>query len=287
MGSQPTLPDRPPLTLTLGWLCATTWLVALIVGAVAPRISAAAQEIQALLLLLFMLFHASATYGVWGLGLFALIVGLVSFAMEASSIAAGFPFGYYVHHLPGPRVLSVPLGVVIGWIVLGWFGWTLARLIARRDPAAPTRTDRFLTPLIGTFLLGGYDLVADPVDATVHALYSYHFPSGLFGVPLVNFLGWLLTGWLLMQLFALVEPRLPVRPVVERKGYWLGPVLIWLVMPVTDIAEFLRAGTATVAVGERSFLVSDVLESAISCALFTTVTTSALGLVRLFSASER
>jgi len=38
LGSQSTLPDRPPLTLTLGWLCATTWLVALIVGAAAPRI---------------------------------------------------------------------------------------------------------------------------------------------------------------------------------------------------------------------------------------------------------
>ncbi|GGF11597.1 hypothetical protein GCM10011611_16590 [Aliidongia dinghuensis] len=280
------MPYRPPLALSLAWLCAAAWLVALIVGAAAPPPSSAARVMQALLLL-FVLLHAGVTYGVRGLGLFALLVGLVSFAMEASSITTGFPFGYYVHHLAGPRILDVPLGIVVGWIVLGWFGWTLARLIARRDPAAPTPWDRFLTPLIGTFLLGGYDLAADPVAATVHALYSYRVPSGLFGVPLVNFLGWLLTGWLAMQLFALVEPHLTVRPVVERRSYWLVPVLVWLVMPLTYVAEFLRAGTATVAVDGRRFLVSDVLESAISCALFTTVATSVLGLIRLIQRPGR
>jgi len=52
-------------------------------------------------------------------------------------------------------------------------------------------------------------------------------------------------------------------------------------MPFTYVAEFLWAGIATVAVDGRSFLVTDVLESAISCALFTTVATSVLGLIRL------
>jgi hypothetical protein len=52
-------------------------------------------------------------------------------------------------------------------------------------------------------------------------------------------------------------------------------------MPFAYVAEFLRAGIATVAVDGRRFPVSDVLESAISCALLTTVAASVLGLIRL------
>jgi uncharacterized membrane protein len=70
--------------------------------------------------------------------------------------------------------------------------------------------------------LGGYDQAAYPVAATVHALYSYR-PERLFGVPLVNILGWLLTGWLAMQLFALAEPHLTVRLSLNGKAIGWAP----------------------------------------------------------------
>jgi uncharacterized membrane protein len=82
--------------------------------------------------------------------------------LEAISIATGFPFGSYTHHLPGVKPLGVPLVALAGWIMFSWLAWALARLIMR--PVAATAVggaERFTTPIVATFILGGYDLVYD------------------------------------------------------------------------------------------------------------------------------
>ena len=267
--------------LYIARILAGVWVAASLIEVAVPDLATFMRGAGGLLLFGFMLAHACATYGVMGLALFSLIAGGIALMMEASSIAFGVPFGFFVHNMAGPRILSVPLPVIVGWVVLGWLAWTLARLLSRPDPVAPTRLDRFITPLVGTLVLGGYDLVVDPGAATVDRLFSYRAPSGLFGVPLANFVGWVLTGWLMMQAFALIEWRLPPRPAAHRRDYWVTPLLIWLLMPLSAVAAFLQAGTALVTAGDRSFHEADVREAAIICALFSTVLVAVLGMARL------
>lgn len=135
---------------------------------------------------------------------------------------------------------------------------------------------------MATFILGGYDLAYDAVGATAHNWYFYDQPSGALGVPLTNYLGWLLTGWVIFQLVALVETRFPGRPVTQGRGYWLLACLFWLSTSVQIFIELIH-GTDGVAVrGGKTIAIADVYESCASAALFTIVFTGIMALIRLY-----
>ncbi|MCV7409886.1 hypothetical protein AWC05_23515 [Mycobacterium florentinum] len=259
-------------------------VVAVAVMALWPSLAAQAASAQAALLILFVVVHAWLGYSARGMAAFVVIAGVISFAFEALSIATGFPFGSYTHHLPGVKPLGVPLAVLLGWIMFGWLAWALARMIMRAVPAtALGGAERFTTPIVATFILGGYDLAYDAVGATAHSWYSYDQPTGALGVPVTNYLGWLLTGWVIFQLVALVETKFPGRPVTQGRSYWLPACLFWLSTSAQVFVELIH-GTDGVAVrGGKTIAIADVYESCASTALFTIVFTGIMALIRLYS----
>lgn len=259
-------------------------LLAVGVMVVQPSLAAQAAAAQAGLLILFVVVHAWLGYTFRGMAAFVVIAGVVSFTMEAISIATGFPFGSYTHHLPGVKPLGVPLAVLTGWIMFGWLAWALARVIMRPVAAvAVGGAERFTTPLVATFILGGYDLVYDPVGATAHNWYSYDHPTGALGVPLTNYFGWLLTGWLIFQLVALVETRFPGRPVTGSRSYWLLPCVFWLSTTAQVFNNLIHPTDGVVVRGGKTIVIADVYESCASAALFTIVLTGIMAVVRLYS----
>ena len=246
-----------------------------------------AAGLQALALILFVAVHASLSNGWRGFAAFLGIVLIVSFLAEASSIATGFPFGLFTHNVAGPKPLGVPLHVPLSYAVLGWLAWTLARLIIRDHPNHAFSFNRFTTPILATFILAGYDFAYDPIGATVLKTWTYQHPSGYFGVPLSNLLGWLLSGWVFFQLFALIEYRLPPRnPVTLKFGYWLLPCLIWGASALQYPIEFLLAPSGSVAVDGRSFMAADIYEAGVMSALLTTVFTALTATLRLCANSS-
>ena len=271
--------------LTLCYLLAALWFGAFLLSKYLFP-TAALAVIQGLLLIVFLLplvvVHSSLSYGWIGSAAFFLITIIVSFLLEASSIASGFPFGFYVHNVSSLRLLGVPLPVPLGYFVLGWFGWTLARVIVRDVPGNTSLQYRFTTPLIATFILAGSDLVADPIGASVKHLVTYRHPSGLFGVPLTNFLGWLFTGWVFFQLFALIEPWFRPNIVVGRRGYWLMPAVIWCAMAARYCMMFVQAPAGTIETGGRTFVAADIYETTVILSLFTHVLFGLLASIKTF-----
>jgi putative membrane protein len=248
----------------------------------------AAAGIQALCLIVFVFVHGSLAYGWRGFLTYLSFSWVVGFAYEASSIATGFPFGFYKHNAtPGPRIMDVPLAVALGYAILGWFGWTLGRVIARERPTDTGGIGGFATPVIASFVLAGYDFAYDPIGSTVLDLFTYRNPSGFMGVSVKNFLGWLLTGWTFFQLFALVERRFPPNAVAKRREFWLLPCLIWFVMALQYPIMFANAPLGTVTRGNRTFVIADVYEAAVAAALFTLTFTAIVAVVRIYGASER
>ncbi|MEZ0354077.1 carotenoid biosynthesis protein [Mycobacterium sp. pR1184] len=266
------------------WVLLILTLLAAVVMAVWPALTAQAGAAQMGFLILFVVVHAWLGYSARGMVAFVLIACVIAFALEAIGVATGFPFGSYVHHLPGPKPLGVPPVAVASWLMFGWLAWALARVIIRAEPAvADGGAERFTTPVVATFILGGYDLVYDPIGATAHDWYSYDHPTGALGVPLTNFLGWLLTGWLIFQIAALVETRFPARPVTSSRSYWLLPCLFWLSTATQVFAGLIHPTAGAVVRGGKTIRIADVYESGASAALFTIVCTGIIALVRLYS----
>ncbi|WP_019926616.1 carotenoid biosynthesis protein [Nocardia sp. BMG111209] len=279
-GASPRDTPRGPIAVACG--AAGLWLIATAITVPVTRsaVASTAEAVAGLALAVLAATTAWLHYGGRGLATFTVIAAVVSFAAESCSIATGFPFGHYVHHQPGPKLLGVPPSVVVGWVVLAWLAWLLARTVTGADTASePTR--RYLVPLVAAFIVGGYDFVLDPVAGTVRNLYSYDSPSGLFGVPLSNFFGWLLTSWLIFQIFALVR-RGPATP--TRIPRYLVAI-VWLISAAVPYLARTYPHDPTVTRGNRTFVTADIYDGSLAAGLFVMVPIALLALIRL--AGER
>lgn len=250
---------------------AASWISAglVVVAELAPAFSALSgwSMLGSGALIVFALTHGSLTYGWRGALGFLACVYAVAFALEALSVATGFPFGYFTHHGPDAQLLGVPPAVPILYATAGYLAWSIARLLVIGDRSGPlSGAQRFIVPPVAALVLAGYDAVFDPSGATLHGGWSYHAPSGLFGVPLTNFLGWILTGWVAFQIFASLAP--PARPTGTARAL---PPLLWLGLFLPSVVAFVLrpvAGTDAVTVAGRTFLASDIHETAVIVGMF-------------------
>lgn len=233
-------------------------------------------------LIIFLLTHGSLTYGWRGAVGFSACVYTVAFALEALSVATGFPFGYFTHNGPSAQLLGVPPAVPILYVTAGYLAWSIARLLIIGDRPGPlTRTQRFVVPPVAALVLAGYDAVFDPSGATLNGGWSFQAPSGLYGVPLTNFLGWILTGWVASQIFAFLAP-----PARTTGSSCVLPPILWLglFLPSAVAFVFLPAPvTDAVTVAGRTFLAADIRETAVIVGIFSMGIPALTALAQLLS----
>ncbi len=285
------------LPLQLCWCAVFVWLPLFWLSVATPHGSTAAAisgALQGLLLVAIVLLHATICYGWRGSLAYLLIATVVTFALEANSIANGFPFGYYVHHgAPGPAPLGVPVSVMAGYVVFGWFAWMLAKLIVCRGLAYENRFNIWLVPVIGGLIFAGFDYPYDPIGSTVRQWWSFRDPGGQFGVPLTNYLGWIFTGWAIFALFGQVELRLG-RPADRCAGatvrsttrFWAIPMIVWIGFATQYPVLYVLAAEGSVELAGSRYRVEDIFEASLAASLFTLVFVSLLALGSLFAICE-
>ncbi len=125
----------------------------------------------------------------------------VAFAAEWTSTRVGFPFGLY-HYTGETRgvelyVSNVPFFDSLSFPFLAYAAFCLARLAV-----TPGRGGRFVAALAGV-LMTLLDVVIDPLAARGDRWFLgriFYYPAGglYFGVPLSNFAGWLVVGWVIV-----------------------------------------------------------------------------------------
>ena len=112
-------------------------------------------------------------------------LGLYAFIFETIAIKTGFPYGNFVYNdLLGPKLLdAAPVTVLLAWtpLILG-----VIYLVQHIS-------DIYARAVLATILLVVTDIVLDP--AAVHVgFWFWDTPGFYYGVPLVNFLGWVVSG---------------------------------------------------------------------------------------------
>jgi uncharacterized membrane protein len=239
--------------------------------------------VHLLILLTFAFVHGALRYGVVGILAFAAICLVVSNLVENLGVATGFPFGpYHYTDALGPKLGYVPLMIGPAYLGVGYLSWVLATVLVG-DVKRGDGIEVFITPMIGAFIMVMWDLSMDPMASTLSQWWIWHQGGGFFGVPLQNFLGWYLTVFAFMLLFALyLRAFAPDPPVPQPKAYYMQAVAMYAVIALDFIAAYLiKSGdTVTDATG-KVWHGGDILETSALTTLLTMVFVVVLATVKV------
>jgi uncharacterized membrane protein len=175
---------------------------------------------------------ATAEWGWRRAAAFTAWAGSLAFGAEWTSTRVGFPFGLYRytgvtrgHEL---YLSNVPFFDPLSFAFLAYASLGMARyLLARGDTGtAGTGTGAIArVRLAGTtgLLMMWLDLVIDPLAVRgerwfLGPIFYYPDPGWYFGVPLVNFAGWMLVGTTIALGWLVLGPRLGGRPSTPGRG---------------------------------------------------------------------
>ena len=175
------------------------------------------------ILLGFYLFAGALQLGLKRIIVFTFLAYVIAFVSEYASTRIGIPYGFY--HYTGEThgkelfISNVPFMDSLSYSFLGYFSYSLALLmvspVTRKGwrfelPHPPWYSKKvlFLTAIL--FVL--QDVLIDPVSLRgskwfLGQIYYYPEKGVYFGVPLSNFLGWLLVGLAIIYCFQKLDRK--------------------------------------------------------------------------------
>ena len=212
----------------------TLWAGVTLVSFFAPQMLTGnnARFINVVLLIIFTLAHGSVRYGIRGIGVFFIVAVLITNIFENMSIVTGFPFGQYYHTASmGPKIWHVPIIIGPIFAVTGYLAWMLAGILLRDVFGQARAGVAIARPIIAAFITTSWDFCVDAIGATLNRDWVWADGGPWFGVPWLNFFGWILTMWVIFQIFAvyLARTRAP-RAIAASSQYWTQIVVYWLLI---------------------------------------------------------
>jgi uncharacterized membrane protein len=218
--------------------------------------------LQVVPLAIFALVHGSVLYGVRGMSAFAAFCLGVGAACESLSLRTGFPFGHYAFtDLMGPKVIQVPILLVLAYLGIGYCSWVPSLLILRGGSKPVTGARVITLPLLASFIMLAWDLSMEAIWSTIDRAWIWRNGGSFYGVPVSNFLGWFFAAFLSYQAFALYCRANPTLPAPSSRSYWRIPILCYGVCAYGNLLIF-RTGLFPRAVTDatgRTWMTMDIL----------------------------
>jgi len=177
--------------------------------------------------------QAAAVFGIllhaWGwkrtLQTFAL-VAVLSYLAELLGSKTGFPFGkYHYTDLLQPQLAGVPLLIPLAWMMMLAPSWAIACLILlpQSAPTGRSRAFSLAFSLLSALAFAAWDLFLDP-QMVAFGFWVWEIPGLYFGIPLINYFGWVLVAFLIT--LAVRPEALPLAPLA------LVYVITWLLQTI-------------------------------------------------------
>ncbi len=158
----------------------------------------------------------------------------ITWAVEATGVATGLPFGHYHYtDVLQPQLLGVPILIAGAWLMMIPPSWAIAQAITGKTSGAAfivfsglamTAWDFFLDPQMVGWNLWSWDEVTS---------FSY------FGIPWINFVGWFVTA-AFVTLAARPSGHLPVVPLLSIYG------IVWGLQTIGQLVFWGQVGPAIV-----------------------------------------
>jgi len=152
-------------------------------------------SMQLLTALLGVILHGIYAGGLYWSIQFGILCLFIPYLIEIIGQRTGFPFGHYRYApIAGPTLPGkVPIAVVLMWWMLLYASFISTLAIV--DLLRWERISIWLLAIVASIIITLWDVAGDPV--AVHGgLWNWRHPGGWAGIPLSNFFGWLLTGFI-------------------------------------------------------------------------------------------
>ena len=181
--------------------------------------------------------------GLWRQALLAgVAVPLLGWAVEVVGQASGLPFGTY-HYTPllQPQLAGVPVLIPLAWLMMMPPAWATAVVIVGAEPGWRARLRR---AAVAALAFTAWDLFLDPQMVAWNA-WVWAVPGAYFGIPLLNFAGWLLVAFCVSLLLA--PGWLPLAPLLTIYAITcalqtIGQLLFWQ-LPGPGVAGLAGMGS--------------------------------------------
>ena len=172
---------------------------------------------QTLVLVLFSLTHAIYTLGWRHTLVFFSLSAVISWAFEQAGVATGAIYGpYHYTDVLGMKLGNVPLLIPLAWFMMIYPSYVLANFIASDRPAGSQgKLGRIIgLAFLSAAIMTAWDLVVDPV-LSGPAVKAWIWEQGgpYFGIPVQNYIGWMLTTFTVYLIYRLFERRFDSRPI--------------------------------------------------------------------------
>jgi uncharacterized membrane protein len=176
----------------------------------------------------------------------------LSLASELLGTTYGIPFGAYSYStVLAPMWLDrVPIGIPLSWFYMALPAYAFALHALPRETRART------VIALGSFILLAWDLALDPAMSSATKYWVWGEAGPYYGMPLLNLLGWYVTGIALMAAFTVLRSASWVRelPIGWLAGFYGANLLLPLGMTIAAglwgaaaLTLFVLAGTSIVA----------------------------------------
>jgi len=172
---------------------------------------------------LFSLTHAWYAVGGRLTAIFFALSAGIAWALEQFGVVTGLLYGgyHYTSYL-GARLGEVPVLIPLAWFMMIYPSYVIANLVVARRPAGTPSGVASLVALAAAsaVVMTVWDLVVDPILSGPDArAWIWENGGPYFGIPIQNYLGWLLTTFTVYLAYRALEQRFvaaPAGPVTAR-----------------------------------------------------------------------
>ncbi|WP_390913877.1 carotenoid biosynthesis protein [Pseudosulfitobacter sp. SM2401] len=272
----------------LGWAMVALFAIAnLIIGFSAgdSAIGKLAPFICILLMSIFAFGHGISRYNAKTMAAFFLFAFAISWSYETLSILTGFPFGnYHYTDVLGPKLWLVPLLIMPAYFAVCYFSWHIAHVLLDHYKDGLSGSRLFSVPMVATFVVVMWDLSMDPARATLGQTWIWEDGGAYFGVPFLNYVGWHLCVYTILQAFALYLNRTDkaVGLTGRSHNFLILPVMMYGAIVVEFLSKSVFAEDAVVqSLDGHSWHATDIYSSLALVSLYTMAFVTVLATFKL------
>lgn len=180
---------------------------------------------------IFCFFHGARFFGRKNIFIFFVTIFVISYLAEYLGTHTGKIFGQYYYNTigNGPLLFGVPPLLMLTYFSIAYSSNCIVRVLLKNYQ------------IIKGWLLVGFsmcvallmtltDLASDPVNSTINQVYIWTNGGSFFGVPYLNFIGWMAETFIFALIISVVfgyithSPKLAQKP---SKQFLLQPIILF------------------------------------------------------------